>query len=137
MSRGAGRGARAAYEPQAKGEPGQRPRPQPRDHGAPVAVHDPAARALFSGVFSQVVGSAGLDIRRQLIAMAAQLGEPRHVPALLEMLGEASLRDDERDQLLALIAVLTGFDRRYLVGGGKRPPGEVVAETLAACARSS
>jgi len=53
------------------------------------------------------------------------------------MLGSASLRDDERDQPLALIAVLTGFDRRYLVGGGKRPPGEVVAETLAACARSS
>ena len=109
--------------------------PAIRSQLAPIGLDDPAVRTLFSYVFWRTLGRAALDLRLQILSMAAQLGEPQHVPGLVDILRSTALRDEERDQILAVIAGITGFDRRP-VGGHKRTPDQVVAETRAACGRS-
>lgn len=70
--------------------------PAIRSQLAPIGLDDPAVRTLFSYVFWQTMGRAALDLRLQILSMAAQLGEPQHVPGLVDILRSTALRDEER-----------------------------------------
>lgn len=106
-----------------------------------VGTDDPAARDLFARVFWAVQarqeGDAAWYVRERLIAMAASLGSAQHIPALLALLREPPGRPGEDRMLVSAIDALTAitaYDRRRDPDGTLRPPEQVAAELLAACA---
>ena len=114
----------------------------------PAGADDPDARALYARVFWHA-RARGEDygywyVGERLLGIAASLGAPQHVPALLDHLrpprSMAAPDSDEvsraRLTVLALnaIAAITGYDHRY-ADKAPRKVDEVAAETLAACTR--
>lgn len=110
-----------------------------------VEPDDDDARAVFARVFWQA-SARGDDfgywyVGERFLGMAAWLGSPQLMPALLAQLRPPRPEDEERVSrarrtVLALgaIAKITGYDQRYR-DGAPRKVDEVAAQTLAACAK--
>ncbi|MEZ4452299.1 MAG: hypothetical protein R3B09_22725 [Nannocystaceae bacterium] len=106
-----------------------------------VDASDPGARDLLARVFWEERGRGerigSWFVHERLLALAARLGEPELMPALLDDLRTRERTAVERVHVLAVaaIAAITGFDVRHDADGAPRPIEVVREETLAACGR--
>lgn len=76
-------------------------------------------------------------VRERLFGLAASLGGPELVPALLEAVRaqaeESASEERSRVSAINVLAGITRFDVRYAASGEPRPVKAVAAEVLAAC----
>jgi len=90
-------------------------------------------RLLFATRFQATFAGAEPWLRELYLGLAARVGEPQLIPAIVE----SALHGPKREQQLAIdaLAAITGWDRRFDSRGKPRDSAVVAHEYAAECAR--